>query len=79
MKVYCRKEMLYPIIRFKDDQNTWGFEFRHDKTEMRDWVKLPDDQETRKIIVRYKLASKEFREALEELNRILKTAPKGRD
>lgn len=79
MKIYCRKEMLYPIIRFKDDQNTWGFEFRHDKTEMRDWVEIPDSQENRKVLVKYKLAAKEFREALEALNTVLNAGRKGRD
>lgn len=71
--------MLYPVIRFKDDQQIWGFEFKHDKTEMRDWVNLPDTQDTRQKIIRYKLASKEFREALEQVTALLATGHKGRD
>lgn len=71
--------MLYPIIRFKDDQGIWGFEFRHDKTEMRDWVEIADSQENRKVLIRYKLASKEFREALEQVTALLATGHKGRD
>lgn len=75
MKIYCRKEMLYPVIRFIDDPLNWGFEYR----DVKSWVEIPDSQDTRKVLVRYKLAAKEFREALEALNGVLNAGRKGRD
>lgn len=79
MKIYCRKEMLYPVIRTKDDQAIWGTEFRHDKTEFREWIDVCDSDELKRVLARYKAASREFKLALDELNKLLKTGKKGRD
>lgn len=79
MKIYCRKEMIYPVVRMKDDQAIWGTEFRHDKTEIREWIDVCDSDELKAVLARYKAASREFKLALDELNKLLKAGKKGRD
>lgn len=77
MKIYCRKEMLHPVIRFKDQK--WNPGSKYDKSEIKEWFDLPDSPEAKKIMIRYKLACIEFSEALYDFSALLSLCKNGRD
>ena len=46
---------------------------------MKEWYELPDSVEAKRIMIRYKLACKEFSEALYDFSALLSLCKNGRD